>query len=120
MRTQLQKGAEPPLQFLAHVYCGQMAGCIKMALGMEVGLGPGHFVLDGDPDPLRAPFQPIFGPYLLWPNGWMNQDATWYGDRHRPSLPGDFVLDGDPAPTFQKGDGVPPQKIIFFFGPCLL
>jgi len=19
---------------------------------------------------------PIFGPYLLWPNGWMNQDAT--------------------------------------------
>ena len=22
---------------------------IKMALGMEVGLGPGHIVLDGDP-----------------------------------------------------------------------
>jgi len=26
-----------------------MAGCIKMSLGMEVGLGPGDFVLDGDP-----------------------------------------------------------------------
>ena len=28
-------------------------GCIdKMALGVEVGLGPGHIVLDGDPAPL--------------------------------------------------------------------
>jgi len=26
-----------------------MAGCIKMPLGMEAGLGPGHIVLDGDP-----------------------------------------------------------------------
>ena len=29
-----------------------MAGWIKMPLGMEVGLGPGDFVLDGDPAPL--------------------------------------------------------------------
>ena len=28
-----------------------MAGWIKMPLGMEVGLGPGDFVLDGDPAP---------------------------------------------------------------------
>ena len=27
---------------------------------------------------------PIFGPCLLWPNGWMDQDATWYGGRPRP------------------------------------
>ena len=26
-----------------------MAAWIKMSLGMEVGLGPGDFVLDGDP-----------------------------------------------------------------------
>jgi len=38
---------------------------MKMALGMEVGLGPGHIVLDGDPAPPpkrgRAPpnFRPI-------------------------------------------------------------
>jgi len=31
------------------VYCGQMAGWVKMALGTEVGLSPGDFVLDGDP-----------------------------------------------------------------------
>jgi len=30
------------------VYCGQMTGWIKMKLGMQVGLGPGHIVLDGD------------------------------------------------------------------------
>jgi len=29
-----------------------MAAWIKMPLGMELGLGPGDFVLDGDPAPL--------------------------------------------------------------------
>jgi len=29
-----------------------MAGWIKMPLGLEVGFGPGDFVLDGDPAPL--------------------------------------------------------------------
>jgi len=53
--TQLpsKKGAEPPPQFSAHVCCGQTVGWIKMALGVEVGLGPGHIVLDGDPAPLH-------------------------------------------------------------------
>ena len=30
------------------------------------------------------PPPPIFGPFLLWPNGWMHQDATWYGGRAQP------------------------------------
>ena len=33
------------------VYCGQTVGWIKTKLGMQVGLGPGHIVLDGDPPP---------------------------------------------------------------------
>jgi len=33
------------------VYCGQTLGRIKMKLGMQVGFGPGHIVLDGDPGP---------------------------------------------------------------------
>jgi len=41
---------------------------------MDVGLNHGHTVLDGDPAP-----PPIFGPCLLWPNGRIDQDATWYG-----------------------------------------
>jgi len=40
-----QKGQSP--QFSAHVCCGQMAAWIKMPLGMEVGLGPSDFVLNG-------------------------------------------------------------------------
>jgi len=33
------------------VYCGQTAGWMKMALDVEVDLGPGHIVLDRDPAP---------------------------------------------------------------------
>ena len=33
------------------VYCGQTVVWIKMKLGTEVGIGPGHIVLDGDPAP---------------------------------------------------------------------
>jgi len=40
---------EPPPQFSAHFYCDQTAGCIKMPLGMDIGLSPEDFVLDGDP-----------------------------------------------------------------------
>ena len=50
--------------------------------------GPGDLVLDGAP--LLPPQKgggapcPIFGPFLLRPNGWMHQDVTWYGDRPQP------------------------------------
>jgi len=73
-----KKGVEPP-KFLAHVYCDQTAGCIKMALGMEVGLIQGDFMLDGDPALLPkkgAESLPNFRPCLLWQNGCMDQDAT--------------------------------------------
>jgi len=55
METQLplpKKGAEPPSQFSTDVYCGQTAGWIKMAFAMEVGLGLGHIVLNGNATPL--------------------------------------------------------------------
>ena len=52
-----------------------------MKFGVHVGLCPGHIVLDGDPAPAKGAQPPIFGPCLLWPNGWMDQDAIWYGGR---------------------------------------
>jgi len=55
-----------------------------MPLGMEVGLGPGDFVLDGVIAHPKGAQPPVFGPCLLWPNGWMDEDATWYGSRPRP------------------------------------
>jgi len=82
-----KKGAELP-QFLAHVYCGQKVGMIKTPLRIQVGLGPFHIVLDGDPalppPKKRRGHSPILGPCLLWRNGWMDADATWYEDRPRP------------------------------------
>jgi len=44
-----KKGHTHPTQCLAHVYCGQTAGWMKMPLGTEVDLGSGHIVLDGVP-----------------------------------------------------------------------
>jgi len=52
---------------------------IKMPLGMEISLGAGDFVLDGDPAPPgkgAQPPPPNFWPMSMVPNGWMDQDAT--------------------------------------------
>ena len=79
------KGHSP--QFSANVRCGQTAGWTKMPIGMEVGLGPGDFVFDGDPaTPEKKAHPPPsnFGLCLLWPNGSMDQDANWYGGKPRP------------------------------------
>jgi len=72
---------------VAFVHCGQTVGRIKMKLGMQVDLGLGHIVLDGDPAPAPSKghsSHPIFGPYLLRPNGCMDQDANWSGARPQP------------------------------------
>ena len=45
---------------------------------------------------------PIFGPCLLWPNDWMDRDATWYRGRPRAVGPGDIVFHGNPASPLQK------------------
>ena len=47
------------------VYCGQTVGWIKMKLGMEIGLGPGHIVLDGDQLlPKKGHSSPHFSAYV--------------------------------------------------------
>ena len=98
-----------------HLTNWQMLGWIKMKLGLEVGLGPGHIVLDGDPTPQKewgtAPPHPVFGPCLLWPNGWMDQGGTWYGDRPRPRP---YSVRWRLSSPSKKGHSPP------IFGPCLL
>jgi len=48
---------QPQIRFVLYglsvmlVYCGQTVGWVKMPLGTQVGLSPGHSVLDGDPAP---------------------------------------------------------------------
>jgi len=41
-----------PVLFMTLVYCGQTVGWINIKHGMQVGLGSGHILLDGDPAPL--------------------------------------------------------------------
>ena len=55
-----KKAHPPPPNFLAHVYYGQMAGWIKMPLGMEVNVGPGDVVLDGVAAPPKRGTSPSF------------------------------------------------------------
>ena len=110
-----KKGTPTSPNFLAHVYCGKTAGWINMPLGMEVGLGPGDFVLDGNPAPLpkrgRSP-SPIFGQCPLWPNGWMDQDSTWHGGGpwSRPHC----VRWGPSSPP-KEGAEPPPQFSAYFY-----
>jgi len=101
----LSKSGRSP-QFLAYICCGQMAGWIKMPLGREVSLSPSDIVLDGDPAPLpkRGQSPPIFGPRLLWSNGWMDEDATWYGSRPQPRP---HCLRRGPSSRGERGTAAP-------------
>jgi len=56
---------------------------------------------------------PFFGPCLLWSNGWMDHDATWYGDSPRP-MP-HCIRWGHSFPPPPKGAQEPP-----LYGRCLL
>ena len=109
-----QKGAQQPSHLSAHVCCGQSAGCIKMPLGMEVGLGPGHIVLGGD---RAAPLQkgghsPQFSAHVFcWQTaGWIKMPLgteTGLGPR-------DIVLDCTQLLPTEKGTAAP------VFSQCLL
>jgi len=87
-----QKGCGAP-QFSAHFYCRQTAGWIKMALGMEVGLDPGHIVPALSPKSDRVPQSSA--------HFCCGQTAVCIkiplGTEVGLSL-GDIVLDGDQAP----------------------
>ena len=86
MGTQLPspKGRQSP-QFSVHVYCGQTSGWTKVPLGTEVGLGLGDIVLDRQTSPPpKKGTAPNFNQSPLWPNGWMDQDATWYEGKPGP------------------------------------
>ena len=105
-----------PVLSVTFVHCGQTVGRIKVKLGVQIGLGPGHIVLDGDPalPPLKGHSpHPIFDPYLLRPNGCMDQDVTWYGGRPHPM---GLCVRWRPRSTLPK-KGQSPSPI---FGPFLL
>jgi len=73
-----------------------MAAWIKMPLGMELGLSPGDFVLDGTPL-----YPPQKGGRAFCPIFYCVQTAACIKMSRGMKIglsPWDFVLDGDPAP----------------------
>jgi len=74
-----------------------------MPLGMEVGLTPGDFVLDGDPDPPSRKGNTV-PQFLAHVNcgqmaGWIKMPVG----RKISLSPGDILLDGDQLPPKKKG-----------------
>jgi len=86
-----------------------------MPLGMELGLGPGDFVLDGDPapPPQKRGGAPKFSAhvYCVKTAGWIKMVLGVEVGLN----PGDFVFDGNPSPSPKTGRSPSP-----IFGPCLL
>ena len=128
--TALQGPSSPPPkksntahQILVHVCCSQTAGWIKMPLGTEVGLGPSHTVLHGDPAPVWKGTHPHFSAHVYCGQmaGWI-QDATWYEGRPRPKPhcvtwgPSSPLEGHSPSPIFCPcplcPDGRPPQLLL--------
>ena len=72
-----------------------------MALGVEVGLGPGYIVLDLDPAPIPKKGRIPFPNSQFSAHFYCGQTAGWTKMPLGMEVglsPGDFVLDGDPAP----------------------
>ena len=76
MGTQLppEKGHAHPTKILAHVYCGQTAGWIKMPVDTEVNLGPSDVVLDGV---AAAPSKKDTAPARFLAHVYCGQTAGW-------------------------------------------
>ena len=103
-----QKGGGA-LQIFGHVYCNQMAGWMKLVLGMEVGLSPGDFVLDGD---TALPKKGTEHPPQFSANLYCAKTAgciTMPLGMEVGLSPGDFVFDGDPAPSAKRGQSPLPN-----------
>ena len=86
------------------VYCGQMVGWIKMKLGMQVGLGLGHIVLDWEPAELPSPKRgrsPQFSAHICYDQ--MAGCIKMPLGREIGLSPSDIMLDRDPAPPRPKG-----------------
>jgi len=99
----------------------QMPGCIKMPLGMEIGLslgdcvrwGPSTTLLDPAPLPKKGGNPPNFRSMFIVANGFIDQDGTWHGGRPQPRR---LSVRWGHSPPPQKGGGDPSS----IFGPFLL
>ena len=92
-----------PHQFSAPICCGQMAGWIKMPLGMKTGLDLSDIVRWGPTSSKKRQSPPQFSAVSIVPKRLDGSRChlAWSLD------PGHTALDGDPAPLLQKGGTAP-------------
>jgi len=95
------------------VYCEQTVGWITVKLSVQVGLGPGHIVLDGDPAPsFGGGTAPNFRPMSVVAK---RLDGLRCHLVSEVGLgPGDFVFDGTQLPSEKRAQPHP------IFGLCML
>jgi len=110
------KGRTP--QFSAHICYGQMAGWIKMPLGMEVGLGPGFCVRWGPHSPSTKRWRSPPRYFSVHVHCICGQSAGYIKTALGTEVgldPGHIVLGWDPAPLPKKGTEPPPQISAYFY-----
>jgi len=108
------KGHSP--QFSSNVRCSQTAGWTKMPLGnlvWRLASAKATLCLMGTQLPRKKghSLHPIFGPCLLLPNGWMDEDTTWYGSRPRPRPHCVRQVSSSPAKGAQQPPSFRPMSI---------
>ena len=112
-----------PVLSVTFVHCGQTVERIKMKLGIQVGLGPVHIVLDGDLAPRSPKGHSPESPTQFSAYNCCGRMAVWIKMSLGMELglsPGDFALDGDPAPTlnFRPMFIISERELTFTFAIC--
>ena len=84
------------------VYCGQTVAWIKMKLGLQVGLGPGHIVLDWDsaPPSSKGHCRPQFSAHIC-----CGKMAGWI------KMPLGMEVGFGPGDCVRWGPSSPPKKV---------
>jgi len=100
------------------VYCGQTVGWIKMSLGMEIGLGPGHIILGGTQLSPEKEQSRNFWPMSVVAKR-LDSSRCYSVGRYRPRPRRHYVRlsDEDQAPPPKKRGGHSSSPL---FGLCLL
>ena len=107
----LKRGQNSPNFRPIFIVAIETAGCIRMPLGMELGLSSGDFVFDGDPA-YPAPEKGHTHPTQFLAHVYCGQTAGWMKTPRVTQIdigPDHIVLDGGPGCP-QKGHNSPPPS----------
>ena len=106
-----------PVLSVTLVCCAEAVGRIKMKLGTEVGLGPGHIVLDGDPAPYPKRWHsPQFLAHVCFGQTARSIKIPLDTNRGRPRPTRYCVRCGPSSPPPKKGGNNSPPILAMYCG----